>query len=380
MNVHIPSMIDMLSSSQVITYLKRKGWIQDDYPNNNLLVFVSPESKGTSIVLPANEKFVDYRAKLHDCVHMLSYLYDTDVRSIVHNIAHWDRDVMKIQLENPRQVEQLLPLNFASKIINKYRDFIAYSASTEASPRKFFAKLTSAGSEFAEDCMFGHTFVGSFGLTIECPLDLDYELLLPDAPPPRPFKRAVTERIATGYSDVLKATKQEDPDIVVQNHKAGLSGNMCEILSDIYEMSEGRSIFHKMIWAPELNPPSHLKSQYVMIGLNERTNEILKAAAASLQTVEEPDEDKMIVGRITSLRSDKPPIQTSEFASATRTIVVFWEMEKRQPLKVHIALTLDQYHQACDAHKNGRKIRILGKPNKVGKFWHLLEHHDFETI
>ena len=375
------ALFDSITPLQVTTYLKRKGWTQEQYPNQKLLVFVSPDEKtGTTIVLPSKQEFADYLAKLRDCITVLSYTYEEEVQDMAYKIAHWNRDVMRIRLANPLQPEQLLPLNYASKMIQKYRDFIAYSASTEATPRKFFAKLTSAGNEFAGDCMFGHTFVGSFGLTIECPLDLDHEIPMRDAPQQRPFRRAVTERIATGYNDVRMATEKEDPEIIVKNHRAGFSGNMCEILSDIYEMSEGREISHKMIWAPELAPPPHLESQYVSIGLNERTNEVLKVASEILQTVEEPDEDKVIIGRITSLRSDKPPVKSDEYASATRTIVVLWEMDKRQPLKVHIGLTLDQYHQACDAHKIGRKISITGKPKKIGKFWNLLEHHSFHTI
>jgi len=155
---------------------------------------------------------------------------------------------------------------------------------------------------------------------------------------------------------------------------------MCEILTDIYELSEGRSVSHRMIWAPELRPPEHLLAAEQPIGLDNRAYRVLKAASEALQTVEEPDKDKSIVGRVISLRSDMPPVHSEEFELATRTIVLLWEIEKQQPLRVHIALPIDQYRLACDAHKNGRKIRILGKPRKTGKYWRLFDEHEFEVI
>lgn len=372
-------LLDTLTPNKVASYLFRKGWHALDYPNSNLLVFGAPQDNNLSLVLPSRREFTDYPAKLRDSIRLLSALYDQDSQTIVHNIAHWDRDVFKIRLESPGG-EQLLPLSYATEMISKYRDFVAYAGATEAEPRKFFAKLTGTGREFAEKCMFGHTFVGSFGITIECPLDLTPQLPLPGLPPPRPFRRAVTERIATGYSDTAMAVEKDDPDIIVRNHNAGFSGNMCELLADIYNLSDGRLVSHRMIWAPELSPPQHLLIAEQPINLDERAYRVLKAASDTLQTVKEPNEDKIIFGRITKLHSDVPPVHSEEFELATRTIVVLWEIENQQSVRVHIALPLDQYRAACDAHKNGQKIRILGKPRKLGKFWHLLDHHEFEII
>lgn len=381
MTIHEASpLIDTLTPNQVSAFLRRKGWRIQAYPNPNLMVFEAPQDDDLSLVLPSAREFADYPAKLRDSIRMLATLYDKDPQTIVHQIAHWDRDVFKIRLESPRHGEQLLPLNYASQMIEKYRDFVAFAAATEVAPRKFFSKLTGAGREFAENCMFGHTFVGSFGLTIECPLGLTPQLPLPDVPQPRPFHRAVTERIATGYANTAIAADKEDPNIIVQNHNSGFSGNMCDILTDIYELSEGRSVSHRMIWAPELQPPEHLLVTERPIGLDERAYRVLKAASEALHTIEEPDEDKIIVGRITSLRSDMPPVHTEEFELSTRTIIVLWEIEKQQPLRIHILLSLDQYLIACDAHKNGRKIRILGKPRKSGKYWHLFDQHGFEVM
>lgn len=378
-NSETSPLLDTLTPKQVTSYLLRKGWHVLDYPNSSLLVFEAPQDHDLSLVLPSRREFSDYPEKLRDSIHLLSTLYDQDSQNIVHNIAHWDRDVFKIRLDSPSG-EQLLPLDYATQIIAKYRDFMAFGASTEADPRKYFTKVTAVGRKFSEQCMFGHTFVGSFGITIECPLELSPQLPLPGIPPPRPFRRAVTERIATGYSNTAMAVEKDDPGIIVSNHRSGFSGNMCELLADICELSRGRLLSHRVIWAPELSPPAHLLATEQPIALDEPAHRILRAASDALQTIEEPEEDKTILGRITSLRSDVPPVHSEEFEVATRTIVVLWEIEKQQPLRVHITLPLDQYRLACDAHKNGQMLKILGKPRKTGKFWFLFDHHGFEIV
>jgi hypothetical protein len=199
-------------------------------------------------------------------------------------------------------------------------------------------------------------------------------------PPPSVFSRTVTERIARGFLSMKDAVKSEDPDVIVRAHEEGFSGNMCEVLTDIYEYLDGRSIMQHIAWSPELPLAPKLAEATQMVTLDERSYEVLKIASDSLQKVDEPEQDKTILGRITRLRSEDPPLNTKEYASATRTVVIRWEMEKKQVLHVNVVLPLDQYRVACDAHKDGRKLKIVGKPEKQGKFWYLTDQHGFEII
>ena len=377
----VNALIDTVSPEQVGVFLRRKGWSCIDYANPNLLVFGPPEKKhkGLSIVLPSRKEFVDYPAKLRDCIELLASIYEIDPTTVIHNIARWDRDVLEIRLEAVQGNEQLLPLEYASELIAKYRRFVGFAAAAESNPRKFFAKLTSGGRDFAQHCMFGHTFVGSFGLTIECPLGLEADLPLPDLPPQRPFRRAVIERIATGQLDMVDAVREHDPEILVKNHRAGFCGNMCELLADVCGISGRRKICHSIKWASELPPPANLSRDEEPVILDERSYDVLRAASESLQRVEEPDEDKEVFGRITRLKSEIPPVKTQEFRLSARTVVVLWEVERGQPLHINIELPLELYRLACDAHKNGKKIRVFGKPRKEGKLWFLFDQHGFEV-
>ena len=382
-NRTFPATVDSIGPEDLSAYLKRKGWHSEDHPNQNIIVLAgrSPVvGEDVSVVFPSDRTMADYPARLRDAVAMIADFLGERIDTVIEKVLHWNRDVLKLRLCSPLQKEQLLPLDFASTVIARYRDFVAYAAATETTPRRFFAKITAAGRQFVEECLFGHTFVGSFGLTVECPLELPAELPMRNLPPPRPFKRAVMERIAIGYMSVAEAMSAEDPEIIVRNHQVGFSGNMCEVLTNIFELLDGRGFAQSVSWSPELPPPPTLTAFSRPVLVNQTSYEMIKHAAKTLQTVAEPEKDKVIEGRITRLRSEKPPLDTQEFATATRTIVILWEMENRQAFNVHVELQPDQYRQACDAHKSGRRIRITGKPVKDGKFWCLREHHDFQVI
>ncbi len=383
MNARFPTSVDAITPEQVRDFLERKGWRDRQHRNTDIFVMdgeIAGTGRRASLVLPVDPTKDDYPARLRDALVTMADGFDMSVAALVDAILFWDRDIYRIRLQSPAQREQLLPLECAAHVIAKYRDFIAFAAATQATPRRFFAKLTSAGRKFAEHCYFGHTFIGSFGLTIECPLGLPRELPMPDLPPPRPFNRSVTERVASGFMSMREATLKDDPEIIVRAHEVGFSGNMCEILTDIYEYLDGMQITQRIAWSPEIPPAPALAAATEAVTIDNRSYEVLKAASGSLQKVDEPEQDKTIVGRITKLRSEQPPIKTEEFAQSTRTVVLRWELEKHQALHVNVLLPLDEYRAACDAHKNGRKMKIVGKPEKRGKFWYLKDQHGFEII
>lgn len=370
-----------ITPNRLSAFLSRKGWQRLNHPNTKLIVFEGESlviEQAVTVVFPSDSTFTDYYSRLNDTLRLLSKHLGIPFSKVIYYISHWNRDVMRIRIQAEVNEDQLLPFSNAADIINKYKDFVAFAACTEAEPKRFYGRVSKTGKEFADNCKFGHTFVGSFGITIESPIPLEPQLPLPGFPVSRPFHRAVTERIATGYINLNDAVLKEDPSIIVKNHRNGFSGNMCEILTNVYDSTDGREVNHSIIWASELTPPEHLENPTVR--MTEKSYEILKNAAADLQKVDEPEEDKTVIGIITQLKSKVPPVETIEFTGATRTIVINWEIEKQTPINIHIQIPLDEYRKACDAHKNGRKIKVIGKPEKHGKYWYLVEHHSFIVI
>jgi hypothetical protein len=64
------------------------------------------------------------------------------------------------------------------------------------------------------------------------------------------------------------------------------------------------------------------------------------------------------------LRSEVPPRQ-DEQGEFEHIITMCWEREKAKTLKIRVPLTPVQYQPACGAHKEGRRIKILGIPGAM---------------
>jgi hypothetical protein len=253
---------------------------------------------------------------------------------------------------------------------------MGYAAYTKFNPQPFFDKAGSVSSEFTKSCRFAHTFRGSFGLTVECPVKATPVLPIEGIEPVVPFERKVFERVASGLDALRQAVEKQTVDSMVAGYQKGFSANMCRALAEVYERANGRRIEYDISWSPELASP--VEQGWRPFVFEGRAYEFARAAAGELERVEKYP-DSVVQGHVVALRSDTPPglDQQEEFE---HLITMFWEREKDQPVRIRVPLSPPQYMQACDAHKEGRAIKIYGIPEKAGKFWTLTRPHDFTVL
>ena len=138
--------------------------------------------------------------------------------------------------------EDSLPLEIAAESISNLKEFIGYAAYTHSNPQPFFDKAGAISAEFAKHCLFGHTFQGSFGLTIECPFPVVPVLPMEGIEPVVPIERQVFERVANGLVILRESVAKESIDPLLAGYLTGFSANMCRKLAEIYEKADGRRI------------------------------------------------------------------------------------------------------------------------------------------
>ena len=277
-----------------------------------------------------------------------------------------------------RGSEESLPFDVAAETISGLKEFMGYAAYTEFDPQPFFDKAGSAGSQFTKHCRFGHTFRGSFGITVECPVTITDTPLLPMGAnePVIPFERKVFVRVAYGMVNLHVSIDKDTLDPMVAGYHKGFSANMCRALAEVYEKADGRRIEYDISWSPELATP--VEKEWKPFVFEGRAYEFARAAATELERVEKFP-DSVVEGRVVVLRSETPP-GLDEQQKFEHVITMFWERAKDQEVRIRVPLSPQQYMQACDAHKDGRAIRIFGVPEKQGKFWILTKPHDFTVL
>jgi hypothetical protein len=291
-------------------------------------------------------------------------------------VLKWSRDVFRARFLKLLGSEETLPLGVASEAISGLKEFIGYAAYTQTDPRPFFDRAGAISAQFIEQCRFGHTFEGSFGITIECPITLTPQLGLEGQPAEVPLERHVFERVARGLKTLSESIERNSIEPLLTGFETGLNANMCRTLADVYEKLDGRRVEYDLSLSPEL--PSSIASEWKPVLFEGRAYDFTRVAAAELEKVEVFPDSK-IEGRIIVLRSDLPPglDEQSEFE---HLITMYWEREKDQPVMIRIPLSPQEYMKACDAHKNGKRVRVFGVPEKSGKFWILTRAHDFTVL
>jgi len=370
-----------LTPQKLRLYLSHKGWSQVQHRNPNIVVYTKQDERAgdnVSIVIPASMTLGDYPRRMIESVRCIASLSDVEPLYLAQQLAYWDRDVLRMRLMTRAADTSSIPLEVASALIAELRDFVGFAACAETDPKPFFVKAGGIAKEFVEQCRFGHTFIGSFGLSVESPLPLDPNMPLPHVPSERPFSRAVMERIAIGSAFMEAAIEQDSLDPLIKNYATGFNANMCEKLTEIIKAADDQNLQYAVIWSPEIDTKSGLvrKQEFA---LREPARAALTEAAKALHKEDEFGET-IIMGKVTVLRSDQPPLQTDEFEFAERAITVLWEPQKKQYVNLRVALPLNEYRQACDAHKNGKRISITGRPTKEGKFWILANAHSFSVV
>lgn len=360
-------------------YLQSRGWIQAEHANNRIEVFHTPPDDNrefTSIFLPRSVEFRDAGSIMNEAVDLLAIHENTPAVKVVDHVLRWDRDILRSRLFKMIGTEDSLPLGIAANTIFALKEFLGYAAYTHSNPRPFFDKAGAISGAFADQCRFAHTFKGSFGLTVECPFTVESVLPLDGINPVVPPERQVFERVANGLHTLQESVKIDSIDPLLAGYLTGLNANMCRKLSEIFEKADGRRIEYDISWSPQIK--TAYQEHWKPMVFDGRAYEFAKIAAVELEkSVTFPD--SVVEGRIVVLKSEMPP-GLDEQAEFEHIITMFWEREKDQVVHIRVALSPDQYRFACDAHKDGRRIRVQGIPEKAGKFWSLTRAHDFMVI
>jgi len=360
-------------------YLLSRGWKKLDHPNTRIeLLETVPDSSGdyASVSIPRSTEFRDSESLINETVRLIADYEGTTVNSVIDHVLRWDKDILRSRFFKIHGDEDSLPLGIAADTVLKLKEFLGYAAYTQSNPRPFFDKAGAISGTFADHCLFGHTFKGSFGLTVECPIPVTPTLRMDGNEPIVPTERQVFERLANGFITLRESIKRDSLDPLIGGYLTGFSANMWRKLADIYEISGGRRIEYDISWSPQLR--TTYQAAWKPIVFEGRAYGFARDAANELERSEKYS-DSIVAGRIVVLKSDMPPglDQQAEFE---HVITMSWEREKGQVVKIRVPLPAQQYMQACDAHKEGKAIRVLGIPEKSGKFWTLTEVHGFTVL
>ena len=364
----------------VTALIRRMGWTKVDHPNANLLVYLYKDSdtrgKPIKLALPAGNDYDDAAEKLASAVKLIAALSRHTVDQVHQMLLNRGSDILRHRLLANTKIFSL-PLEIAPKAVGYLRDLVYYAACAEEDPQPFFEKGRKIGKDYTTRCRFGHTFPGSFGLTVEMPIPPNpNDLLIPDAQP-APFERRVMIRVMRGLQIASKGLREGDVSILTRDYAKGFNANLCEVMAGLTQDVRGFGSEFTMLWSPEYAIDEQLKNADPVRIDPDSFRPFFEAAAKSLRQAKE-SQQTTLHGLVIQLHADPGDDDAEEIED--RQIIVRFDLGALRAVKVHVSLTADDYRKACDAHKDSREVEIDGRPEKLGKFWNLTSPTNFRVV
>ncbi|ATE65439.1 hypothetical protein [Rhizorhabdus dicambivorans] len=336
-------------------------------PRRNFDVYLQPADTldGVELVVPNDASAPGYQLEIERAVRILAEVEERTPAEVAASIRAIGFDVIRSRIPDGAVLDDTIRLEVARNYVLGIRQLLAATATTELHPEPFFLRVRKEASEYADRCRFGHTFKGSFGFTIESPLEPNLEPTF-DGIQRGPFERRVVERFAKGIAAVCQAATKDDPAWIVESAKAGFGANACELLAAMIEETSYTALTFEFSLSPEwvTELPPEDQTPFVV---GPRHVEISRAAAKALRTRAAP-RDETVFGRVVKLATQADPSDLLD-VMGEREIAVLWSSESLGDITVRLSLDPEAYLLAVEAHATGRPIRVSGSLEQRGRQW-----------
>ncbi len=375
------------STGEVSRYLRNNGWTNSASPSDKLLYFTSSQKDDAggdiSLLLPNGPGFSDGDKKLVSAIELPAAMTNLTFEKMVYAIKHQASDIFDQRIFGPPNLSSI-PLEFMPSIMQHLRNLVYYSACLEDDALPYFERGRKIGKEYTEKCRFAHTFRGSFGLRIEMPLPPNSHDTLPlegDGITLEPIERRIMKRIYCGINLSVRGVNEGDVSLITNNYKTGFNANLCEAMESLTEILPDYCFGYFMNWSPEYKiPESYICKEEISVQANEY-RQFFESAAKTLRATGE-SQQTTISGRIISLHATPDDEEDDDELSpsfSNQYIEIEWLRDEGKKTKIRASLPFDEYRSACDAHKDGKIIRLSGIPEKQGKIFVLRNPSAFQV-
>lgn len=345
-------------------YLSDTHWQQFPRKRKDIKVF-QREINGVlhQVTIPMDDTLTDYHEAMLEAVRGVAVAEDKALEQVFLYLLNPNADILKIRVEK-RDVETgHILLDDAISIYENVKRLLAAAAMDELRPAAMhLGRPDSSVSSFLSDCRFGQTEVGSYVVSVVCPIakldETEYRQLtmFESEEQSNSFTRKVTSRIMRSLSKVKGRIDEGDFDISDDGGDI-ISTNFYEALLGMELAGEGTKVEFNSCWAPSIPQTEALPDR---VAFNHNYFEPISAAVLRIKA--KAGRKERIIGRIKKLEST-PDVETR--VAGKITVAYLDESEKARTAVCE--LKKDDYDRALEAHEKGQYVVIVGDMTKGRK-------------
>jgi hypothetical protein len=310
-------------------------------------------------------------------VQVLSALEERTVWEVINDVSGPPADILRLAVSTPNAAVGSLPLNEGLKLIEGGRSLLLAAACSVHSPQPFYPRQAFREAvEFLDTCRLGQTERGSFVATIITPAPpaIEQQPCLPGMEggleATEPFPRRVTMRLMQWLAHISESLDTGIPERILAGVPSGVSANMCEALASMKPLGEQSQLRIRMSWAtsrpqlPARVPQTASFSQGVFALVDEVGRSLRERSAPKLDRIE---------GYAVQLRAESTLLEGFE-----GTVVVKADIGG-SPTRVKVPLNKADYLRACDAHRDGKRVALLGTLRRDAKTYELRQPRELQV-
>lgn len=364
-------------------FLQKLGWKEVRSNQEGINIYLEPEQNNPFEIYLPIQKIKDYDRKIQDAISTLSIALEMPKQVVENKIRGLNNDLHNYRItENQNDGVQLslmqtllsvnrsLLLN-ASKYTRSliYRDLTHKEKSSQKSPLE-------GSNDYLSQCKFLHTWQGSFGITIEAPLNLPSLGLFDDIPDT--VERKTTKAIINGFKLINGAVENKSHDFIVDNISDPKEFLIFSSFPEILEIIKSRKIEYTVDTSPLIKIDASLKESSKSM-LSEKT---LMFVDRAIDQLKDPDTEKdiTIVGFPETIKASKEDILSTGLFQGSRKVIVKGVSRDIDYAALTMNLSLEDYKKASKAQGEAKDVQVRCRVKKKNKGWEVLSVKSFQVI
>ena len=354
------ALINEIDPYQLAAYLENKGWHLLKTKKNYVRIFQHfiNGRLDKQVNIPLDKELGDYSESLRDSLYTVAGVEKISYEDLLNSLLYYTSDTIKIRLNRPSVSPGSIMMQDAISIFNNLKKLLEATAMDISCPRGIHrGRTTNLVQGFIDNCRFGQTEIGSYIVTVICPLSKDdisdgnqANILTDEELYNSSMARQVTDRMMHNIN-MLKDNLDNviDVDSNMRMLDYPISSNFVDALSGLSLKNEDAELEFIVNWAPITKKKANYKNR---VSFSHVYYDRLRDLSNRIKAIRATHID--ICGKIIKLESELDE-KVVPYGRAT----VLCMGENRNKRKLTVSLNRKDYDLAVGAHFNGSLVHVV---------------------
>src|ERR1700722_10651168 len=341
--------LSSISPGVLVKYLTARGWIllEPSKATDIAILRKTVDGQTDEIIVPRDQEFADYFQGITEVIRRISLYEKRSMEGVLRDLLTSHSDVLRIRITGKNVEAGSIPLLDERAIMDGFKKVLMASACYIIDPKSFYPKLQrSEAEQLLQNCRLGTSEAGSYIINVQIPLyDAEYSQ---NEGTDKPFPRKVAEYLMKSLNRVVTYVEEQNIAHTVNIDAFELNANLCLGLVELVLCESKTHLDFQMSWSNDVPVAADIPAK---VTIYDNYIPSIAKLAHSLKPVKEVTQNTFI-GKIKSLNGVENENGQME-GDVTFSLLV-----DEESLTAKGFLTSQFYRDACDAHKDGKYIKI----------------------